>query len=158
MTIALVVALLVRPGDRALASDVFVLVLGALALGVLVETTRAAFPADRRSRLGRLRRAGDYAPPPLAELRHAERSVAMAAGTAFDVHYRLRPALREVAEHRLASRRGIDLDASPVAARAVLGDELWELVRANRPRPKYHFTAGLPLAQMRAFVDTLERI
>ena len=158
MTVALAIALFVRPSDRSLAADVYVLVLGALALGLLVETTRAAFPAERRSRYGRLRRAGDYAPPPLSELLQTERSVALATGTAFDVHYRLRPLLREVAEHRLATRLGIDLDSAPVAARDALGEQLWELVRADRPRPKHHFTAGVPLAEVRAFLDTLERI
>jgi hypothetical protein len=158
LTIAVVIALVVRPGDRSLAFDAYVLALGGLGLLLLVHTTRTALPEPPRPR-GRSRFRDDYeARSPLAELARTEREVALATGTAFDVHYRLRPLLREVASHRLATRRGIDLDLEPDAAAAALGEEAWEVVRPDRPRPKHHFTAGLSLGEIRAIVATIERI
>lgn len=157
LTIGLIVASAVRPGDRALAVDAYVLALGGLALLLLVHATRTAFPDPPPS--GRRRRGpNDDERSPLAELARTEREVALATGTAFDVHYRLRPLLRDVVAHRLATRRGIDLDREPAAAAAALGDQTWEIVRPDRPRPKYHFAAGLSLTEIRTIVATIERI
>jgi hypothetical protein len=66
--------------------------------------------------------------------------------------------LREVATHRLATRRGIGLDDDPKEARAILGDEAWELVRADLPPPADRLGPGRPLADLRATVAALERI
>ena len=52
-----------------------------------------------------------------------------------DLHARLRPMLREVAAARLQRRHGITLDRDAAAARALLGEELWEVVRPGRPVP-----------------------
>jgi hypothetical protein len=82
----------------------------------------------------------------------------MAAGTAFDVHYRLRPLLRDIAEHRLAARRGLVLDSGNEAVRKALGEELWELVRPDRAAPRFHHDPGFRVAQIREAVETLEAI
>ncbi len=120
--------------------------------------TREALPAPERSPFDapRTRPAGERSQ--LAELARVEREVSLATGTAFDVHYRLRPALREVAAHRLATRRGIDLDRDPQAARAALGDEVWAIVKPDRERPAYHHAPGVPLERVRRAVEALERI
>jgi hypothetical protein len=76
----------------------------------------------------------------------------------FDFHYRLRPRLREIASARLSSRRGILLDASPDAARSALGDETWELLRADRPAPEDRRAPGLATTELRAVVDSLEAL
>ena len=157
-TVVLAGALLLRPGYRALALDVYVLVIGGLLLLGLVNATRAALPPPERSRLDPERRRHEPPPPPLPELERVEREVALATSTAFDVHYRLRPLLREVAEHRLAARRGIDLAHAPGAAREALGEDVWEVVRADRPRPQRHDAPGLPLDRIRDAVETLERL
>ena len=68
-----------------------------------------------------------------------EREVALGLATAFDLHYRLRPRLRRIATELLAARRGIDLDGSPEAARRVLGDDAWEIVRGDREPPHERF-------------------
>jgi hypothetical protein len=84
--------------------------------------------------------------------------VLLATETAFEVHYRLRPILREIAAYRLSSRRGIALDDEVDAARDALGPEAWELVRPDRPAPPDRLGRGRPLAELRAAVDALERI
>jgi hypothetical protein len=45
----------------------------------------------------------------------------------------LRALLRDVALDRLAARHGVDLDADPLRARAVVGDELWAVIRVPDP-------------------------
>ena len=78
--------------------------------------------------------------------------------TAFDLHYRLRPRLRRIATELLAARRGIDLDASPEAARRALGDDAWEIVRGDLEPPRERFAAGLDIASLRLAVSALEAL
>jgi hypothetical protein len=92
------------------------------------------------------------------ELAKLEREVVLGGATAFDAHMRLRPLLREIATHRLASRRGLELDAGGSAVLAILGDDLWALLRPGADPPSDRLAPGLPLPALRAALDTLERI
>ena len=77
-------------------------------------------------------------PPGRARLRsleQVEHDCIQALANPVDVHRRLRPRLCRIAAQRLSARHGIDLDGRPEAARALLGDETWELVRPDRPLP-----------------------
>lgn len=78
-------------------------------------------------------------------------------GSAADVHRRVRPLLREIAAGRLAGR-GISLERDPEAARALLGDGLWELVRPGRPLPSDPRGPGLDRAALVELVDRLETV
>ena len=157
-TIALVVLLALRPVRPGLVLDGYVLVLGALGLAALVRATRHAQPARRASAFERaLRRPAPEAKRP-AELAKLEREVTLGLGSAFYLHVRLCPVLREIAGERLRERRGIDLAARPEAARAVLAEPLWELVRPDRPVPEDRDAPGLELGRLREAVDALERI
>jgi hypothetical protein len=69
----------------------------------------------------------------------------------------LRPLLREIAAAAL-NRRGVGLVGNSDAARALLGDELWELVRPGRPRPADPSAPGVTLEQLAAMTDRLERL
>jgi hypothetical protein len=75
--------------------------------------------------------------PPPRSFVEASRLVDVVAGTAADIHYRVRPALREVAAHRLLTRDGLLLDdpthAAEVESRC--GPLLWGIVRPDRPAP-----------------------
>ena len=73
------------------------------------------------------------------------------------LHLRLRPILREIAADGLR-RRGVELDAQPQAARALLAPETWELVRPDRPRPDDAFARGLAPARLDAVLDDLEAL
>ena len=92
------------------------------------------------------------------ELRRAVRTVEFSVRSAGDVHSRLRPALREVAVSRLASRRGIDLRDQPEAARRALGEDLWEFLRDDHQPPDDSFGPGIPLDRLDAMVATLEAL
>lgn len=155
---AVVLVSLLVPGRTELAVHVYLLVLASLALGFLVSVLRRAHPVAASSPfdLGlRTRTRDDLALPELARL---EREVTLSTTTAFDLHFRLRPVLRRIAARLLASRRGVDLERSPVTSRALLGEELWELVRPDREPPHDRAAAGLELRSLRTMVDALEAL
>jgi hypothetical protein len=74
-----------------------------------------------------------------------------------EMHWRLRPILREVAASGLR-RRGVDLDGDEEAARAVLAPVTWELVRADRPRPDDQFAPGLSRRELDVVLTDLEEL
>ena len=162
-------------------------VIWAAALGAAAVRARARVPAraarararplpaaDRRRRCVRARPRAVARPPRapsraaglgsrrlaqrLPELERTERAVLLSASNAFDVHYRLRPILREIAAQRLATRRGLSLDDDVGRRRAVVGEETWELVRGDREPPHLRFAPGVQAAELREVVAALERI
>jgi hypothetical protein len=84
--------------------------------------------------------------------------VEFATRNAGDVHARLRPALARIAASRLATRRGVDLATQPDAARALLGEDLWDLLRPDRVAPDDPFAVGLPAERVEAMIATLEEL
>jgi hypothetical protein len=148
--------LVVFPARAGLVAHVWLVLVLAVALAVSLERLRAALPA------GRSPFDAAFAPvrrPPArpASLARAEREVTLATGTAFDVHFRLRPALRRVAEGLLLAR-GVDLDTRPDRAQALLGDETWGVVRPDRPAPADRAAPGLPAVAIGRIVADLERL
>jgi hypothetical protein len=110
-----------------------------------------------RTRTAPRRRA---APPPArpAQIVRLERLVTTAATSAAHTHAYLRPVLAEIATPRLAAR-GIMLDRiDPRTGREMLGDELWDLVRADRPFPEERDRPGVSIDELGAMVDVLERL
>ena len=83
--------------------------------------------------------------------------MALATSRDFDLHFRLRPVLREIAESRL-ERRGVQLDSESPRVRELLGDELWALTASDREPPAYRQAPGLPLADLERTVERLERL
>jgi hypothetical protein len=157
-TAAIVLALWLLPGRRDLALHVYALALAGLALAWLVGVVRRANPVADVSPfdLG-LRERRDLREP-VAELERLERELSMAASTAFDVHFRLRPRVQRIARQLLASRRGVDLHAQPEAARRLLGEETWALVRPDAAPPANRSAPGLGLTGIRGVVTALERL
>ena len=158
VTVAAVIALAALPGRTELVLDVYVLLLGALALNLLVRSIRRANPVTATSPFERAVRRPPPRPERLPDLERVERELALARQSAADVHFRLRPRLRPIAARLLHTRRGIDLDTEPEAARRALGDELWELVRADREPPRRRDAAGLPIAVAGRMIASLERL
>lgn len=150
--------LIMQPGHAAVGTDVYLLFLAAVLLLAFVQATREAAPADPHAAFTRELSRRPRPRERLGELSRQEREVALSMDAAYDLHVRLRPTLRLIAGHRLATRRNIDLDAHPERARAALGDETWELVRADREPPADRFARGLSVERLRAVVDSLERI
>lgn len=150
------IVLLLTPANAALVGHTLLVVLLALALAVALDRLRRAVPTrpsgfDDAFAPARATRARPVS------LARVEREVTLATGTAFDVHYRLRPAVQSVASGLLL-RRGIDLERSPDRARPLLGEDVWELVRPDRPAPDDRTAHGLEPAAIERAIDSLERL
>ncbi len=158
VAVVLAVLLLFSAAPHGRLVDGYILFLGALLLFGLVRATRAATASDRRSPFDEVPRSPRRALERPRELAKLEREVVLASTSAFDLHVRMRPALRDVAAHRLATRRGLELDSGSPAVRDALGGEVWEIVRPDRPPPRDRLAPGLSLRRLRAALDVLERI
>jgi hypothetical protein len=152
--LALVVAV---PSRRTLFVGIYELVLAAIAVSALVSSFRTLEPkAWLRSPFER-DPAKPEEPPPIAELDRFDRLVVLGTGNEFDLHYRLRPLLRQLAADRLYARHGIDLDRDPERARPLLGDELAALVSSDRKLGR-RSAAGIDPAELARDVDRLEEL
>lgn len=156
-TIALGLARLAAPGRRELELDIYVLLLGGMALVSLVSWLRDVAPESKDSPLEAALDRDAAEPDRVAELDRLERELQLGATTAFDLHFRLRPVLREIGGTLLA-RHGLRLDAGDPEVRERLGDELWEIVRPDRQPPEDRHAPGPGLPAMRRVVEQLEAI
>jgi hypothetical protein len=68
------------------------------------------------------------------------------------------PRLRAVAAGLLSSRRNVSLAERPETARAILGEDTWELVRPDRPAPEDRLAKGIPSREFAHVVDALEGV
>ena len=156
-TIALLVSWWIAPGRRELEVDLFVLVLGGMSMLVMTSWLERVAPAEERSELEAALVSHPRPSPNVQELDRLERELSMGAARAFDLHYRVRPVLHEIASARLA-RRGLELDPRAAAVRELLGDELADLLDPDRQLPDDRQAAGPGLEGLRATIDRLERL
>jgi hypothetical protein len=155
-TILLVLVVLV-PSKRSLFIGIYELMLAAIALGALVGSFRTFEPRlGMRSPFEREPEKPEE-PQPIAELDRIDRLVVLGGANEFDLHYRLRPLLRQIATERLYDLYGIDLDRDPERAKPLLGDELWEIVRPDREVGRRSWP-GLPPAKLAGHVARLEQL
>jgi hypothetical protein len=144
--------------DRPFLGQAFLLTVAAVVVARLATwAQRTGEPGAERSAYDRAARARAGRRPPPDDLRRLEQALWFAGAREADLHLRLRPVLREVAELRLAGH-GIALDGDEALARAALGPELWEVVRRDRPAPADPDAPGLSPAALHALVERLEAI
>lgn len=155
-TVLAAVALVAAPERRDLILDLYVLALGGIAVIRLVGLTRRRRMPGERSEFEDALHATSRSPARIAERDKLAREVQLGMQTAFDLHYRLRPTLVEIAHNRLAGR-GISLENEP-RARGVLGDEAWELLRPDREPPRNRNAPGIGTDDLGRLVGVLERI
>jgi hypothetical protein len=155
-TIAFVVIAGLAPGRAGLAFRVYMLLVCGTALVLALLALRRAFPPEP------LLRAGGQAQPerrnPPSSLARIEHEAALGVAGSFDLHYRLTPRLRSIASGLLEARRRISLERQPDAARAVLGDRTWALVRPDRSPPDDRLARGLPEGELAEVVRSLEAV
>lgn len=157
-TLALAVLDVRAPDRLPTALFAYLLFLAALATWLLVRVVALAHPgASEAAFQAALRR------PPARSLRpemlqQLERQLTAAEISSVDLHYHLRPLLRDLAAQRLVSRRNILLDAQPAQAQAILGVAAWALVRPDRPPPADRHARGLDRATLATIVAALEEI
>jgi hypothetical protein len=153
--LAALLAIRPLPTERALA--IWILLVAAIALSVLVRTRRD----DASRQAGRFEAALHRPQRPAtkpAQLLRMERELVLGISSAGQAAHRLLPRLRAVAAARLVSRYGIDLDRRPDAARAVLGDDVWEILRPDRPLPEDRHAPGVPRGRVVAVIERLEAL
>jgi hypothetical protein len=148
--------LVVIPDRAAVVGHIWLVVVLALALGTALERLRRDLPRRASSFDAAFAQRGTSHARP-ASLARVEREVTLATGTAFDVHFRLRPLLQSLSASLLV-RRGIDLERNPARAEALLGPDVWELVRPDRPTPGDRAAPGVPIETVERVVADLERI
>ena len=151
------IALALHPLSTERLLAIYVLALAAIALAAL---TRIAQPAEERrvSRFEHALRARDVRPVRPPELVRTEREITLGMASAGHLQRRLLPLLREAAAARLAAKHSIELDRRPEAARALLGDETWELLRPDRPEPEDRNAPGISFGRVVKLVDRLESL
>jgi hypothetical protein len=145
------------PAQRTRAAAAYLLALGVL--GIAAELR--ALVRARRTRRSTFELALAARPTPAGRLRSLQRvenDCVQGLANPVDLHRRLRPLLREIAAQRLAARHGIDLDRRPDAARVILGEEAWELVRPGRRAPDELTGPRIDAAGLRRVIDVLEAV
>jgi DNA helicase HerA-like ATPase len=157
VVVALVAARMISPGRRELELDVFVLVLGCLGLAVLAAELGRLAPTAERSLVEEALDPDPVEERPIADLLRLERELSMASARQFDLHYRLRPVLRDVAAARL-EQRGLDLDSGRPAVQELLGEELFELTAPGREPPKNRLAPGPGVEGLDRTISRLERL
>lgn len=156
-TLGLLIALGVRPASADTIVSAYVVALAALGLLALTRAGRAA--AVRTPSIF------EYALKPRAEARvrppeliRIEREITLGSASAAHLHRRLLPLLRESAATRLLARHHVDLARQPDAARSLLGDAAWDVLRPDRPEPVNRNAPGLSLRQIARLVQRLEQL
>lgn len=155
-TFALVLVAGGAPGRLELAARLYALLVCGVALVVLVRAVRRADPPETALRTSVSSADRGRRPPP--SLARLEQLAALGVASSFDLQYRLLPPLRSIAGGLLASRRRVELDGDPEAARYILGDETWDLVRPARPAPQDRVSRGIKPAELTHVVESLERV
>jgi hypothetical protein len=153
LTLALLGVAAFAPGRFELALRIYALVLAGAVVVAAVLALDRAFPRETRLDARRPVSRRSDRPPSLARV---ENEVVLGIASSVDLHYRLVPRLRRVAEGLLASRRNLTL--ADARARVVLGDETWELVRPDRAPPQDRLGAGIPARDLERVLDGLERV
>lgn len=158
LSVLLLFAVLALPGRSDEAFRVYLLVLAGFGLTHLLLALYRSRPPAGPSPVDLALQPRPPRPSQVEEVERIRREVAIAQTTSFDLHFRLRPTLRRIASELLRSRRGIELDGDPDAARRALGDETWELVRSDRAIPEDRFGPGIEREELRRVVAALEAI
>ena len=141
---------LAQPGLRNVTLHVYVFLVGGLLMLGLVAAAGDSVPRRRRSELERALSESGHHDRRIPEVERVEREVTLATASAYDLHYRLLPHLREIAQCR-HERSG----RTPCAE--TLG-RWWELLRPDRPEPEDRFAPGIKQAELRALVNDLEKM
>jgi hypothetical protein len=141
---------LAQPGSRNVTLHAWVLVVGGLIMLGVVAAAGDAVPKRHRSEFDRAL-AGDLrGDKPLQEVERMEREVTLGAATAYDLHMRLLPQLRQIAQARL-ERTGHTMSPETLG-------RWWELLRPDRPVPENRHGPGISASELRALVSDLERM
>jgi hypothetical protein len=154
----LIVMLGTRPVSIQQILTAYVFVLAGIALAALTRIARSTSELPPPSDFDAALRARAVEPMRPSELVRTEREITLGTSSAGHLHQRLVPILREAAAARLSANHNVDLARRPDAARALLGEDAWELLRPDRPEPNDRHGPGIPMRRLRGVVSTLEKL
>jgi hypothetical protein len=146
-----------RPIPFGFAFRAWLVALGALSAAALVRGSLAPYRQVQVEPVRFERRRPRTHERP-AGLEEAERAVDYAAWNPTDLNRRLRPLLWEVATHRLLTRRGVELERSPEAARQLLGDVAWDLIHRPAASGSEARRRGASPPAIRETIERLEEL
>jgi hypothetical protein len=132
---------LAQPSLRSVTLHAYVFLVGGLLMLGIVAAAGDRVPHRHRSK----RRDRQ-----LPEIEKLQREVTLATASAYDLHYRLLPHLREIAEMRL-SRSGKNANEDTLG-------RWWDLLRPDRLPPEDRFGKGISEGDLRALVADLARM
>jgi hypothetical protein len=157
-TVVLVVLLSVPDVPTARALAIWIVLVSALVLFSLVGHSREREGRETASRFEQaLRRRKPTSAQP-EELLRMDRELVLGSADADHAHRRLLPLLRATAAARIAARHGFELERRPEAARALLGEDGWDLLRPDRPAPADRHGPGVPPKRVAALIERLESL
>lgn len=150
VTIVATYIALAQPGVRNVTLHAYVLLVGGLIMLGVVAAAGDAVPKRHRSEFDRALAGAVRGDRPLHEVERMEREVTLGAATAYDLHARLLPQLRQIAQARL-ERTGRTMSPETLG-------RWWELLRPDRPAPENRHGPGITPSELRALVSDLERM
>jgi hypothetical protein len=157
-TAALVVLLALPQLSTSRALAIWAVLVAALALAVLIRHSGEYGRSEQVARFEeslRRRKPADSKP---VELLRMERELLLGIAEAEHAHRRFLPLLRAAAAARLSARHGVELERRPEAARALLGEDVWELLRPDRPPPEDRHGPGVPRERVVAVIERVESL
>jgi hypothetical protein len=151
--VGLVIALGIRPVATTTILAAYLIALAALALELVtrVLAARSSAPGQSVFLHALERRKVEHTRPP--DVLRIERELTLGSASAGHLHMRLLPLLREIAVARL----GFDIARSPERARTLLGDDVWQLLRPDRPAPADRNAPGVSRRELERCIEALER-
>lgn len=136
----------------------YLLALGAFAIIALYRVIARTYPIRGRSAFDRALESEKITPDRPERLQDLERQVYLAHIDSSEFHYRLVPRLREIASYRLASRRSVALERAPVAARALLGDQVYDLLWPVEDKSIDRRGPGVAVGELQAMLRAIEEL
>jgi hypothetical protein len=150
VSVVVIYIALAQPSVRNAALHAYVLLVGGLIMLGVVAAAGDAVPKRHRSEFDRALAGPVRGDKPLHEIARMEREVTLGAATAYDLHVRLLPQLRQIAQARL-ERTGRTMSPETLG-------RWWELLRPDRPAPEDRQSPGISPNELRALVSDLERM
>jgi hypothetical protein len=157
-TVVLVVLLSVPKVSTARALAIWVVLVTALVLLSLIRDSRHYRGPKPASRFEEALRGRKHVASQPVELLRMDRELVLGSADADHAQRRLLPLLRATAAARIGARHGFELERRPEAARALLGEDVWELLRPDRPEPEDRHGPGVPRAHIASVIERVESL
>jgi hypothetical protein len=156
--VALVVLLAIPKLSTPRALGIWVVLVTALVLVLLIRQSRGSGEPEPASRFEQALRGRKRATAQPEELLRMDRELVLGSADADHAQRRLLPLLRATAAARIAARHGFELERRPEEARALLGEDVWELLRPDRPEPEDRHASGVPRERIAAVIERVESL